>query len=295
MSIVHVIILAVIQGLAELLPVSSSAHVVVAEKLMGLDPTSPEMTFLLVMLHTGTMFAVIAYFWKAWRRTFFASVQEFKRHALRLILATIVTAAVGVPLILGIEHAAGRLGYVSRDETGQLKKAEIENLFGNLELVSAALAAAGVLIIFAGLSRRSSGGNEVGMKQAASMGAVQGLCLPFRGFSRSGATISVGLLMGSAKVRVEEFSFALAVLITPAAIGREVLRLLRHHADSGAAALDVKTLFLPGILGLFLSFIAGMAALALLSRVLEKGRWHWFGFYCICAAILVFALFLRGF
>ncbi len=73
MSIFHVIILAIVQGLAELLPVSSSAHVVVAEKLMGLDPSSPEMTLLLVMLHTGTMFAVIVYFWNQWKKTYFAS------------------------------------------------------------------------------------------------------------------------------------------------------------------------------------------------------------------------------
>ena len=61
------------QGLAELLPVSSSAHVVVAEKLMHLDPAAPQMTLLLVMLHTGTMFAVIAYFWKTWVNTYFSS------------------------------------------------------------------------------------------------------------------------------------------------------------------------------------------------------------------------------
>ena len=61
--------LAIVQGIAELLPVSSSAHVIVAEKLMGLDPSSPEMTFLLAMLHTGTLFAVIVYFfWKSWKR-----------------------------------------------------------------------------------------------------------------------------------------------------------------------------------------------------------------------------------
>ena len=73
MNITQVIILAVVQGLAELLPISSSAHVVVAEKLMGLDPSSPAMTLLLVMLHTGTMFAVIVYFWKQWRDTYFQS------------------------------------------------------------------------------------------------------------------------------------------------------------------------------------------------------------------------------
>ena len=74
MSFVHVLILAIVQGLAELLPVSSSAHVVVAEKLMGLDPASPPMTLLLVMLHTGTMFAVILYFWRQWHATYFKSL-----------------------------------------------------------------------------------------------------------------------------------------------------------------------------------------------------------------------------
>ena len=63
MTLFQILILAIIQGAAELLPVSSSAHVIVAEKLLGLDPTRPEMTLLLVMLHTGTMFAVIVYFW----------------------------------------------------------------------------------------------------------------------------------------------------------------------------------------------------------------------------------------
>jgi len=63
MTLLKVVILAVIQGLAELLPVFSSAHVVIAEKLMGFDVSLPDMTLLLVMLHTGTMFAVIVYFW----------------------------------------------------------------------------------------------------------------------------------------------------------------------------------------------------------------------------------------
>src|SRR5208283_3317388 len=77
MALVQILILAVIQGAAELLPVSSSAHVIVAEKLMGLDPTRPEMTLLLVMLHTGTMFAVIFFFWQSWKTNYFASRKVF--------------------------------------------------------------------------------------------------------------------------------------------------------------------------------------------------------------------------
>src|SRR5580700_5138366 len=103
MTLLHVVILAIVQGLAELLPVSSSAHVVVSEKLMGLDPSSPEMTLLLVMLHTGTMFAVIVFFWKQWARTYFQSAEAFKRIAILLIAATIFTGVVGEGLIKAIE------------------------------------------------------------------------------------------------------------------------------------------------------------------------------------------------
>src|SRR5437763_2438332 len=103
MFIVQILILAIVQGLAELLPVSSSAHVVVAEKLMGLDPSSPQMTLLLVMLHTGTMFAVIAYFWKQWSHTYFSSADAFKRFAVRLVWATLLTGVVGEVLIKLVE------------------------------------------------------------------------------------------------------------------------------------------------------------------------------------------------
>ena len=91
MSIFKIIILALVQGMAELLPVSSSAHVVVAEKLMGLDASSPQMTLMLVMLHTGTMFAVIVYFWNQWKRTYFSSGDAFKRFLIRLIWASLLT------------------------------------------------------------------------------------------------------------------------------------------------------------------------------------------------------------
>src|SRR5215469_4710011 len=90
----HILILALIQGACELLPVSSSAHVIVAEKLMGLDPSSPEMTMLLVMLHTGTMFAVIVYFWGRWKRNYFSSAGQRKWFAVQVIVASFCTAVV---------------------------------------------------------------------------------------------------------------------------------------------------------------------------------------------------------
>lgn len=125
MSLLEIILLAVLQGLAELLPVSSSAHVVVAEKLMGLDPSSPPMTLLLVMLHTGTMLAVVVYLWGQWRATYFRSMSAFKEVALNIILATALTGVIGRTIIKGIEKVAFR----------GAKDAQIEDLFSHPRLL----------------------------------------------------------------------------------------------------------------------------------------------------------------
>ncbi|MBF0505594.1 MAG: undecaprenyl-diphosphate phosphatase [Nitrospirae bacterium] len=298
MTLLKILVLAVIQGAAELLPVSSSAHVIVAEKLMGLDPTSPEMTLLLVMLHTGTMFAVIFFFWNSWKESFFASRKVFLESVKLITAATLLTGIVGLFLKSLIEKL------ILKD----VPHAEIELLFGNMTLISAALAAAGALIIFAGWKERRLRGRQkaLGFNGSCWIGAVQGLCLPFRGFSRSGATISTGLLLGISKVRVEEFSFALAVVLTPPVIVREVLRLVKAQhlekigtatifASSKMVAVPIFSLFYPSLIGMALSFVAGILALRWLSNWLEHGRWYLFGIYCLCASVVVFMLHSAGF
>ncbi|MGD0229687.1 MAG: undecaprenyl-diphosphate phosphatase [Syntrophorhabdales bacterium] len=289
MSILSIVILAAVQGLAELLPVSSSAHVIVAEKMLGLDPTAPEMTLLLVMLHTGTMLAVIIYFWRSWADAYFSSWERSWPWIRLLILATILTGMVGMTVKTAIER------YVFRNAP----KAEIELLFGNLPLMAVALAAAGILIIWSGLRyHRAANDREVPVlgRQAAWMGIVQGLCLPFRGFSRSGATISCGLLTGASRRPVEEFSFALAVILTPPVVIRETMRLIASRQSLEATgAGSMPGLFLPGLLGLVLSFLAGLLALRWLTRWLDRGRWHYFGYYCLFAAIVVLMLHFMGY
>ena len=302
MPILKVIILAIIQGLAELLPVSSSAHVVVAEKLMGLDPASPQMTLLLVMLHTGTMFAVIAFFWKSWKETCFSSAKAFKRFAVLVIWATVLTGIVGEVLKKIIEKTLFH----------DAAKAEIEQLFSHLELIAPALAAAGLLILIAGIVERrqmkdptllfESGtlpADSEGIltaKQAGWMGLVQGLALPFRGFSRSGSTISAGILAGAAKQGAERFSFALAVVLTPPVVGMELVRLLKaaHESAAAGAPIDLHAALLSSLLGMVFSFLAGLAALKWLSSWLESGRWYIFGIYCLVASAGVFYLHAHG-
>jgi len=285
MSLGKIIILAIVQGLAELLPVSSSAHVVVAERLMGLDASSPQMTLLLVMLHSGTMLAVIVYFWKQWRRTYFRNAESFGQIALRLIFATILTGIVGEIVIKIIEKTILR----------GIPHAEIEDLFNHLEWIAPALAAAGLLILIAGLLKREPIVNdgEPNMKQAGLIGAMQGFCLPFRGFSRSGATISTGMLAGIAKERAETFSFALAVILTPPVVAREMLRLV--HAEHINGGLNLASAMVPGLVGAGCSFLAGLLALKWLSKWLEGGRWYLFGIYCLVAALAVLALHHAGY
>ena len=303
MTLFHVILLAIVQGLAELLPVSSSAHVVVAEKLMHLDPTTPQMTLLLVMLHTGTMFAVIAYFWQTWLNTYFANADVFKRFAIRAIWATLLTVIFGFGLKTLIEHTMFK---------GQ-PKAEIEQLFGRLDLIAPALAAAGLLILVAGIIERRQmkpdlprtdsltgggfGGTSVTMNQAGWMGFVQGLALPFRGFSRSGTTISAGMLTGANKERAERFSFALAVILTPGVVGLEALRMVKdvHAQAAQGVTVDLRGSVLMSLLGAFFSFLAGLVALKWLSSWLESGKWYLFGIYCLFASAAVFYLHTRGY
>ncbi len=274
MSLLQILILAVIQGATELLPVSSSAHVIVAEKLMGLDPTAPQMTLLLVMLHTGTMFAVIAYFWRSWRADYFSSMAAFRSNALLVVIATALTGVVGLALLQLIKTV---VAHNSPDF-------QIEVLFGNARLISVALGATGLLIIVS--SRAPERGRDFTLGGAAWVGAVQGLCLPFRGFSRSGATISTALLVGVQRRRAELFSFALAVVLTPPVIAREGYRLY-HAIGASSGAAQLSQAVAPSLVGMTLSFVAGLAALRWLSRWLERGRWHWFGVYCIAAGVVV--------
>jgi undecaprenyl-diphosphatase len=197
-NVLEVIILSLIQGARELLPVSSSAHVLVAAKLMGINPSSPEMD---VPAHNASQRDDVRrrrLFWKSWRYDYFSSSAAIWNTAKELVVASFATAMVGGILLVLIEKVAMH---------GQ-PHAEVESLFGNFALISLALAAVGILIVISGRGRQeptaesASTINEAFERgQSAWIGAVQGLCLPFRGFSRSGATISTALILGGSRLR----------------------------------------------------------------------------------------------
>ncbi len=273
-TLFQIILLAMIQGAAELLPISSSAHVILAEKWMGIDPSTPAMTFFLVLLHTGTMFSVLIYYGSRWKRFI---TKDFIRS---IFLATACTGVLGLGLKIFIEKV------ILEFFLGE-SHAEIESLFKSLLLISISLLCVGVLMIYtgSGYQKRTSKQNPWALKKVMYIGLIQGLCLPFRGFSRSGATISMALLCGFPRRLAEDFSFALAVMLTPPVILLQAYRLLR---TSGGSLQTIYPLIYPGMIGMCFSFITGLLTLRFLSHVLERGRWIYFGFYCVSLAMMIF-------
>jgi undecaprenyl-diphosphatase len=283
MNFLQIIVLAFIQGMAELLPISSSAHVIVAEKLMGINPTRPEMTLFLVMLHTGTMFSVLIYFWNDWKKRYFQSSAQTWLFIKQLVLATFATGMLGIFFLILIEKVILR----------HSAHPQVESLFGNLTLMSISLVAGGILILYAAWKQKKhTTSRPLGFKEALWIGLIQGLALPFRGFSRSGATISLALIFGIDKMVGEEFSFALALLLTPPVILREVYRVLKIHLTQGISYAQLGSLFYPSLFGMIFSFLAGLLALKWLSSWLKSNRWGIFGVYCLFAAVVVFGFHL---
>lgn len=293
MTLWHVIILAIVQGLAELLPVSSSAHVIVAAELMHENMSTPNNALLLVLLHTGTMFAVIVYFWRRWAAEIFNSWEAFWQTVQLLFVSTLLSGLVFLPIDKLVQHVLSKGG----------QHAEIEALFNKLNWIAPALAAVGVLILYAGLreARRPERAAEqktarhgIRWPDAILMGILQGIAIPFRGFSRSGATISGGLLTGGERSEIEWYSFAMVVVLTPAAILWELRRVYKT-AHLAGYAVHWGPALKPGIIGMIFSFLAGLLALKWLSRWLESGKWHWFGIYCLVAAAAVGYLYHIGY
>jgi len=290
MNWIHVVILAAVQGLTELLPVSSSAHVIVTAELLHENMSTPAHALLLVLLHTGTMCAVMVYFWRRWREDFLLSWRHCRRFCRLVFAASLCSGLIGYPLIVMVEDALSHGHH----------QAVIEALFHKLNWIAPALAVVGLLIVYAGLREArqpapaaASVRRGIRWSDAILMGALQGVAIPFRGFSRSGATISGGLLTGGQRAEIESFSFAMAVVITPLAVGREVWRLV-HAAHRAGAPVHWEAALAPGLLGMVCAFMAGLLALRWLSRWLDQGRWHWFGIYCLVAAGAIEVLYLRG-
>jgi len=253
--------LGVIQGLTEFLPVSSSGHLVLAQKLLGLK--EPALLFD-VSVHVGTLLAVVVYFWPdLWSmvRGLWARDQQGRQG--RRLLWLVVAGSVPTALL------------------GLFLKDWFEAMFASTAAVGVALViTGGLLLATRWLPPGDRGLERTGAGRAFLVGLAQGLAIT-PGISRSGSTISVGLMLGLERRLAAHFSFVLSV---PAILGALLLQLL--HLD---AARQVA--LAPLLVGAAASALTGYLALRFLLRVVQRGKLHLFAPYCLLLGIAALLFF----
>jgi undecaprenyl-diphosphatase len=254
-SIFEALVLAVVQGLSEWLPVSSSGHLVITQKLLGI---SPPLLFD-AMLHMGTVLVVLFVFRKDILNILKAlAKREFNTPEAKLALYIVISS---IPI--------GILGFVFSDF--------FESLFDNLQAVGLALLVTGCILF---ISERRLGNRTITLPDAIIVGITQAVAI-IPGISRSGITVSTGLLRGINKETVFRYSFLLSV---PPIVGATLFEL----KDITTTNMDLT----PFIVGTVVAMIVGYAALKALQKIVLSEKFHLFSYYCWAAGILVIAFVL---
>ena len=265
-----IILLAIVQGLTEFLPVSSSGHLVLIESLFGLRGVEGESGILFeISVHVGTLAAVIM----VYRRR----VWELIRGAARFVASRfgegrVEMEYVGYMVIASLPAAL--VGLFLRDSVGRL--------FDSPRITALMLLATALVLT---ASRKGNGERGLTASAAFLIGVAQAIAI-IPGCSRSGWTITTGMLLGIGFARAAEFSFLISI---PAILGALLLEIWKHPVTSARDEVY------PLLLGGFVAFIAGWFALRLLLRILRTGSMHRFSYYLALLGIAALIFFsVRG-
>ena len=270
MTTLHALVLGILQGLGEFLPISSSGHLIVVPWLLGWPDSGLSFD---VALHLGTLLAVAAAFWRDWLRLLTAFLRALpggrvladpdSRVLVYLALATIPGALAGL-----------------------LLERRAETVFRTPGLVAAMMAALGLILWFADRRANRIPGDDdrhVSLRDALVIGFAQALAI-VPGTSRSGATISAALFLGHQREEAARFSFLLALPITAGAALVKVPHLFHAGAEAG-----------PVLLGMAAAAVSGFVAIRLLLTYVRKRTYSPFVVYRFALALLVVAVLLgRG-
>ncbi|MFW6189932.1 MAG: undecaprenyl-diphosphate phosphatase [Planctomycetota bacterium] len=277
MGTAQAILLGALQGLTEFLPVSSSAHLVAAQRF--LDVRAPGI-LLEVALHFGTLVAIVLVLWRSLWRLVRDGLHGASLYARRADRARIAREA---PLF-GTAVAVV-VGTLPAGLAGVLLGPMVERFFESLTAAGLFLICTGLLLLASRFAPRPVT-SRVGPVRGLMIGAAQAFAL-LPGISRSGSTIAAGTLLGLNRDVAGRFSFLLAV---PALIGAALVELVKERpmlsGDSAALA--------PLMWGVAAAAVTGVACLVLLLRLVRRGRLHWFAAYCIPAGLAMAAAGLAG-
>ena len=262
LDLIQVLILAVVQGLTEFLPVSSSGHLVLVGSQLGIEEPG---LFLPILLHLGTLAAVLVVYRRDVLELLVGLTRGKWREPLLIVLATLPAVVVGLFL-----------------------KDTIESAFGEARSAASCLLATAVILFAGDAARRRrankeiDGRSELSALDAFVIGCAQAVAI-LPGISRSGSTISVALLLGLRADRAARFSFLMSI---PAICGATLLEV----KDLFETGMDGLSLGVP-LLGLLVSALVGWASLVWLLAFISKGAFRWFAAYCaiVGAAFLFFS------
>lgn len=250
MDVINAIILGIVQGLTEFLPVSSSGHLEITKALLGEGKVAEESLLMTVVLHFATALSTLIIFRKDLAEIF-RGLLQFKNNdsfqfSLKIVLSMIPAALVGL-----------------------FFNDEIEALFGSaLTLVGGMLLVTGLLLFLADKAKASS--KQVEIKEAILIGIAQAIAI-LPGISRSGATISTAVILGIDKKKAARFSF---LMVVPLIFGKMAKDLL-----SGDIQYESAT-FLPLLIGFIFAFITGLIACKWMIKLVKNSQLKYFAYYC---------------
>ncbi|MEN9448847.1 MAG: hypothetical protein RJA25_2137 [Bacteroidota bacterium] len=258
MSLVHAIILAIIEGITEFLPISSTAHMKITDFIIGI-PETPFRNLYEIVVQLAAILAVVVLYWKK----FF----DFKniRFYIKLIIAVI-------PALI----------------FGALLKKHIDSMLSNLTFIAIVMIAGGVILLFADklfTKNKIDSEEKIDYLTSFKIGLFQVLSILFPGLSRSAATIIGGMSIGLTKKEAAEFSFFLAVPTMLAATAKSTLDFIQEETVS-IAAPDIIAL----VVGCIISFFVALLAVKTFIEIIQKFGFRFFGIYRILLGTFILLL-----
>lgn len=264
MDWIEALILGLIQGLTEYLPVSSSGHLAIGSALFGIEGEE-DLAFTIVV-HVATVFSTLVILWKEidwiFKGLFKWQMNEETRYVINILISMIPVGIVGV-----------------------FFKDQVEAIFGSgLVIVGCCLLLTAVLLAFSYYYKPKQKEN-ISMKDAFIIGLAQA-CAVLPGLSRSGSTIATGLLLGDNKAKLAQFSF---LMVIPPILGEALLDAMKVMKGENIAG-DIPTLSL--VVGFLAAFVSGCLACKWMINIVKKGKLIYFAIYCAIAgaATLVISL-----
>lgn len=273
MSWLDALILGIVQGLAEYLPISSSGHLEIIRQLLGVDLEGGMSLQFDVMLHVATVLSTIVILWREFYPlclSFFTVKRDYNFYYVCKILVSCIPVAI--------------VGFCFKDY--------VEYFFGgNLTIVGVCLLVTALLLAFAYYFRTSPlksatyTPRDITWLDAFIIGCAQAVAV-LPGLSRSGSTIATGILLGDDREKVARFSFFMVIIPILGEALLDLKKILSPASDTVVSGIQAETGMLALAVGFFASFIVGCLACRWMLEIVKKGKMIWFALYCLVVGLI---------